>query len=218
MKNVLLFLFLYPTLIISAQESNKRPVNENKYRINLPDYWGKGNKVWMILTEKLPIVCEELQNKDICGDNCRPKYVLDYYMSEPQIIGYFKNRKPDPVSTNTRAIANSAPGIVQQPGAIAQRPVVNYTAPPTQTSTDTWQLAAEYSFQCFLLLRDENGNLLTKIILVDTNEVWQTELKNIDASQFSPYNIDAYVEKNKENFKPLRTDLFAIVDKKIHAL
>ena len=32
--------------------------DSGKYRINLPDYWKHGNKIWRILTDKLPLVCE----------------------------------------------------------------------------------------------------------------------------------------------------------------
>src|SRR5689334_13486005 len=98
MKPTLLLATSLLALMLSATAQDKKlPLSKNKYRINLPDYWGYGNKVWQILTEKLPLVSEELKGKDICGDNCRPKYTVDFYITEPEVIGYTRDKKPQPI-------------------------------------------------------------------------------------------------------------------------
>ncbi len=64
-------------------------IDTNKYSIHLPDYWKPGNKVWQILNDKLPLVCDELKDKELCGDNCNPKYSIEFEMSEPVILGSY---------------------------------------------------------------------------------------------------------------------------------
>src|SRR5258705_1537851 len=69
----------------------------NKYSIHLPDYWRPGNKVWRILNDKLPLVCEELKEKELCGNDCHPKYTIEFEMSEPIINDY----QPNHISSGT---------------------------------------------------------------------------------------------------------------------
>jgi hypothetical protein len=38
---------------------------------------------------------------------------------------------------------------------------------------EVWDFITHYRFQCYLLLDDDAKTLLTKIVLTDTNEVWQ---------------------------------------------
>jgi len=108
----------------------------NKYSIHLPDYWRPGNKIWEILTNKLPLVCEELKDKELCSDDCHPVYTIEFEMSEPIINDYH----PIHVSSGS--------------------------------TSQTWDFVISYSFECSLLLLNEKKQLLTKFILVDTNEVW----------------------------------------------
>jgi hypothetical protein len=36
-------------------------------------------------------VCDELKGKEICGDDCKPKYTLEFYLSEPIVIDFKAN-------------------------------------------------------------------------------------------------------------------------------
>ena len=84
------YFFLFLISIISSGQSLSE-IDSSKYKINLPDYWKPGNKIWRILNDKLPQVCEELKNKELCGDNCNPAYRIEFEMSEPIINDYYSN-------------------------------------------------------------------------------------------------------------------------------
>ncbi|NOT51186.1 MAG: hypothetical protein HOP10_07905 [Chitinophagaceae bacterium] len=206
-------------LSIAAIAQNKTlPLSENKYRINLPDYWGHGNKVWNILTEKLPLVSEELKDKEVCGDDCHPKYSIDFYITEPELTGYTRYKKPKAVSTSTRALVNKIPGTVLVPGSYSPQLPAGYYNQAANNQPEQWQMTAEYVFQCFLLLKDDTGRIITKFILVDTNEVWSSAFKGSNTEYSSPQNPDVFFETYKEKFTPDKFELLAIVDKKILAL
>jgi len=84
-------IFLLLLLCQAGTAQQKKSVSENKYRINLPSYWKAGNKAWQTLADHLPEVCPELTDKELCGDNCRPKYSVEFYMSEPVLSDYRAN-------------------------------------------------------------------------------------------------------------------------------
>lgn len=216
MKKYLPLLFLLTAGITVAAQKSK--LSENKYRINLPDYWKSGNKVWQKLTDKLPEVCGELKDKELCGDNCNPRYTVEFYMTQPWIIDYYPNH----ISSD-----------------------VNSTRP-----TELWEFVTYYNFQCYLLLYDNSTKkLLTKVIVVDTNEVWQlrnraTLLSYAPAgpsraglraytvnsgTQQLPSTISgptsqsgqtpfSYINNNKSVLNPQEKDLLAVVDDKFRSL
>jgi hypothetical protein len=216
MKPSIIILICVSVITHAATAQNKLPgVEENKYRINLPDYWAKGNKVWKELIDKLPVVCEELRDKELCGDDCNPKYSVEFYLTEPTILGYYPKKNIPPPYTNTRHLANVQQFVSQSPTAIQNPETVYY-----QTNDHSWQITTGYSFQCFLLLMDTGKNILTKLIIVDTNEVWKV-MNNINLASvpaFSEQNPDAYIEKNKNKLNPDIYNLLAIVDKKFLSL
>jgi hypothetical protein len=218
MKSALILLLSVSFLSHTLTAQNKLPgVEENKYRINLPDYWGKGNKVWDKLIDKLPVVCEELKDKEICGDDCNPEYTIEFYITEPVIFGYYSKKNFSPPYTNTRHLVSDWKNVNQSPTAV-QNPEAVYYA----TNNHSWQLTTEYGFQCFLLLTDTGRNIITKLILVDTNEVWQVMNNIILASAsdlpFREQNPDSYIENNKKKLNPNIYHLLAIVDKKLLSL
>jgi hypothetical protein len=218
------FIFILgASLSIQAQDLSK--IDTGKYRIDLPAYWKPGNSIWHILNDKLPVVCDELKDKQLCGDDCNPKYIVAFEMTRPIIYDHYlgKVKSPD--------------------------------------SSESWKSFAgrNYNFQASLLLLDNNGVLLTKFIIVDTNEVWMLYNKNAgqlkpktitqDISQPIPpsvatpalaqayavsmngdnrrdplpiYNKRSYTiyepsEGSDNNEVPTLTDLFAIFDKKIRS-
>ncbi|MEQ1676594.1 MAG: hypothetical protein ABL876_07835, partial [Chitinophagaceae bacterium] len=98
-KLSLLMTLLSFTVFHAASQRDLSLIDENKYRINLPDYWARGNKVWQILDEKLPDICPELKGKELCGDNCNPKYTIEFYITDPLVYEYAFQNKVPPVST-----------------------------------------------------------------------------------------------------------------------
>ncbi len=203
-------LFLAPALaftLLAAAQKNTPPVNNDKYRINLPSYWGKGNKVWKVLTDKLPLICGELVAKELCGDKCNPKYSVDFYITEPTVLDYTSKKVIAVASTDTRYL-------LQKP--IPPQGASDYVNSPNNNNDNSWQVITNYTFQCFLLLKNEKGDILTRMILVDTNEVW--EKINPVLSTVSGPPLSSYIETNKEKFRPVSYDLLAIADKKILAL
>ncbi|MCX6319602.1 MAG: hypothetical protein NTW29_20155 [Bacteroidetes bacterium] len=195
----LLFLLLFAT---GAQAQPLR-IKENKYKINLPEYWKHGNKVWRKLTERLPQICEELVDKDLCGDDCNPRYTVDFYMTPPVVEDY-----------------NSY--------VISPNPAGN---PPT----DTWEFVTYYHFECYLLLYDnKTQELLTKVIVVDSNELWtvknRVSLQNnatTPPSAYSPRNLPvnaqgpplAFYSPGTPNWSPQRTQTpFSYINKNANKL
>ena len=216
MRNILPFLFLLFATSIYGKDPNL-PRDTNKYRINLPDHWKPGNKVWQILNDKLPLVCTELKDKDLCGDNCKPIYTVDFEMTDPTVLDYYPKR-----------IANNK-----------------------------YEIITLYSFQSNLYIRNRKGEIVTRIIIVDTNEVFNVKhpaiinefaeasvpkrmyIKKVSAIQTeavlqevgqqpsnsgysnnrtaadTPYS---YINKNKEKLVPRTKDLYEVIDRKFRAL
>lgn len=205
MKYVLtcVFYLLASWMVICGQ--NNFAVDTGKYRINLPDYWKPGNRVWRILDEKLPMVCEELKGKELCGDDCMPKYTIEFEMSEPVIYNYYFNH----ISSNFVYTLTSRP-------------------------SETWEFHTFYGFECSLLLLDVQDKVITRFILVDTNEVWRISHR-ADLESFSPpppmrirsaiplLNMGtpgttpySYINNNREKLAPTRKDMLTVVDQKIN--
>ncbi|MBC7873453.1 MAG: hypothetical protein H7Y01_05635 [Ferruginibacter sp.] len=181
---------------------NLSSLDTNKYRINLPDYWGRGNKIWQVLLDKLPLVCEELKDKELCGDDCNPKYFIEFEMSAPVIYDY----------SSRHILSDNTNNFYKRPSG-------------------TWDITTLYGFECSLLLLDNNNKLLTRLIVVDTDETW-TFSNRITLPSYSPppplypamrwvstgqegQSVYSYINKNKEKLAPAFKDMFAVVDKKI---
>jgi hypothetical protein len=197
-------------------------VDTNKYRIDLPEYWKPGNRVWKILTDKLPLVCNEIKDKELCGDHCNPLYTLEFEMSDPVIFDYLPNHISS-IYTNNQFVKPS----------------------------EIWEIQTLYGFECSLLLRNEKGVLITRFILVDTNEVWRIANRVTLASYAPPpvpvnnarrrvsyrNGADAepayipiiqqfgqegetpysYINRNREKLTPTYKDMIAVVDRKINS-
>jgi hypothetical protein len=222
MKNMVFCFFLSVCCLTETTGQRLLNVDTNKYRIDLPEYWKPGNRVWKILTDKLPLVCNEIKDKELCGDHCNPLYTLEFEMSDPVIFDYLPNHISSTYTNN------------------------QFVKP-----SDTWEIQTLYGFECSLLLRNEKGILITRFILVDTNEVWRIANRVILASYSPPpippnarrvrYNrnsvLDAepsylpiipqaaqegetpysYINKNREKLTPSYRDMIAVVDRKINS-
>jgi hypothetical protein len=223
MKKLVFYCAISVCVLADATGQRILTVDTNKYRIDLPEYWKPGNPVWRKLTDKLPLVCNEIKDKELCGDDCKPKFIIEFEMSEPFIFDYFPNH-----------ISSS------------------YTNNQFGKPSETWEIQTLYGFECSLLLRDEKGALITRFILVDTNEVWKVS-NRVTLASYSPPpvtanlirrirtsrygNVDpsppiqpmipeigqegetpyAYINRNREKLIPTYRDMFAVVDFKINS-
>ena len=214
MKNHLLFSIFCLLLISVAGGQSKLPLDTAKYRLELPDYWKPGNKIWQILSDKLPLVAEELKDKELCGDDCNPKYRIQFEISEPVIFDHY----PSHVST--------------------------------YKNKETWEFTTFYGFSCSLLLINDQNELITRFILVDTNEVWlikhRAELMSYKPSHPQKLTLTptyyyggasavrdmsgyvgttgylgqtpfSYIINNEDKLAPAYRDLMGIVDNKIRS-
>jgi hypothetical protein len=86
MKNIIICFVLSVSCMAEVTGQRLSTPDSNKYRIDLPSYWKPGNKVWKILIDKLPLVCAEIKDKEICGDDCNPAYSFEFEMSDPVIL------------------------------------------------------------------------------------------------------------------------------------
>lgn len=217
MKKIYPLLALSFIITVPLQAQRLSDIDTGKYSIELPGYWKPGNKVWSILTDKLPTVCEELVDKELCGDHCNPKYKIKFAVSEPEIVDTYPNH----ISTSN--------------------------------NTETWGFVTSYRFFAALLLYNEKDKLLSKLILVDTDETWRVtrkaELPSYRSSMLPRANNGVvstlvtnsraaaeeqirqyalrpgivgqtphdYINKNADKLRPTDWDLLLIVDKKIRS-
>lgn len=197
-------------------QDKKLKLNENKYRINLPDYWGKGHKVWRALADNLPLVCEELKDKELCGDDCNPKYTVELYLTEPANFEYnYRHLQPPPFTSTRHLVQPNTRERGIDPG-MSYNPERAYYS----RNSNNWEITTSYDFQGYLFLLDNNDKVLVKMVLVDTNEVWKlSQAFNMAAhSNLTTMTPHAYVKENKEKFQPTLYHLLAIIEEKILSL
>lgn len=205
------FLFFLIALPLFSQRTLQE-VDENKYRISLPDHWSTHSKAFQVLTDVLPGLCPELKQKDICGDDCNPAWRVEFYLTEPELLYYEINSKPSPtINTNTQVsfvrkdmyISRGSPQMKEIGNNLTDRQLNNMTGK---------EIVSYFNFQCFLLLLDREQRIVTRLILVDTNEVWkkvQSVKKSINTTG-TPGLWNALLPGSEE--------LMAVADKKILAL
>ena len=199
---------------LSHSQHFTKATDTTKFRIFLPSYWKPGHKAWRILNEKLPLVCEELKDKDLCGDDCNPLYNVILEISEPEVIDYYSNR----------------------------------------LYSNNHEFVTLFTFQAAFLLRDNSGNILTRMILADTNEVFRTTRREkLNEYIYSPPPLlsqrrypggmsesdilrrvnnpvtnqrpttyeptpHSYIRNNKRKLQPTEIDLLEVINKKIELL
>jgi hypothetical protein len=203
--SLLLLIVTVITAGVSAQRKKATP-DETKYRINLPDYWGKGHKVWSALIDKLPEICDELKDKDVCGDNCNPAWSVDFYITEAVIFDYTIMKKLSVNSTNTQLNVLQERARMQNPFDYQR-----YLSIPDNSRT-TWNITTNYGFICYLLLRDYSGKIIAKLVLTDTNEVWRKQHTLTISSSTNP---QSFLGKSTNYGAPLPKELMEIAEEKI---
>jgi hypothetical protein len=222
MKNLFFIFYLLVCFLEQTNGQRVLPIDTNKYRIDLPEYWKPGNRVWKILTDKLPLVCNEIKDKELCGDHCNPLYTVEFEMSEPVIYEYLSNHISS-IYTNNQYVRPS----------------------------EIWEIQTLYGFESSLLLRNEKGVLITRFILVDTNEVWRVS-NRVTLATYAPPPVPSatvrrraprngyvdgepivqvinpqtsqegetpfsYINRNREKLVPRYRDMIDIVDRKINS-
>ena len=220
MRAALVFLTASLFSFIQTEAQHLASVDSNKYRINLPDYWKPGQRIWRILSDKLPVVCEEIRDKELCGDDCNPWLRIEFEMSDPFILDYLPNH----ISSN-------------------------YANNQLSRPSELWDIQTTYVFEASLLLMDNNGRIITRFILVDTNEIWR-QSNRITLASYAPAPPSvsyirrttpnrsgiipdpgnqqmipvtgqegmtpfSYINKNRDKLAPTLKDLLGVIDTKI---
>lgn len=201
-KNILSFIAaMLCVFTISAQ---KNAVNNDKYRINLPDYWKPGSKVWQILTDKLPEVCEELRDKELCGDHCNPKYTIEFYMTAPDVHGYH----PIHISSDFNSSMPTESWEIStyysfQCYLLLFDDKSKLLAKIVLTDTDeVWTLKNRASLR--------SNNISPRYRLAVQNAI------NTSGQQGeTPYS---YINQHKDELEPKLKDLFSVIDSRIKSL
>lgn len=212
-KSFLLLALLHSCAVASFAQRSLAETDENKYRVNLPDHWKPHSKAIRVLSDVLPVICPELKDKDICGDDCNPAWTVEFYLSEPELEYYEINGKPTfPVNTNTRNLfvrpgAYITPS-TPQPSQIENNPGIRQSA----VNPSGKEIVSYFNFQCFLLLLDKQQKIVTRLVLVDTNETWK---KVITSAASAPVSNK---QDKTVSLLPGAEELLAIADKKILAL
>lgn len=222
MRSVVIFLAVSLFSFLQTEAQHLASVDSNKYRINLPDYWKPGQRIWRILSDKLPTVCDDIRDKELCGDDCNPWLRIEFEMSAPLILNYLPNH-----------ISSS------------------YTNNQFSRPSDLWDIQTTYAFEASFLLMDNNGRIITRFILVDSNEVWKHS-NRITLASYAPtpppasylrrtspnrFGIIAdpgyqqlipitgqegitpfsYINQNREKLAPSLKDMLAVIDTKINS-
>jgi len=213
MKKIYIAVFILFAVTFNIYSQKTLPVNENKYKLELYNVWGKSHPVAKKLLERLPDLCPELKDKEICGDDCNPAYTVEFYMSDPSVYEYRLQRVFAPPNTNTR-------NLVQYPLARLMSPEQQANSAANLQANDKWSVYSNYGFQSFLLLRDRNNQIITKLVLVDTNEVWESlRSTSIYTGGTSRYTTPfGYIDNNPDLLYPTREEMVGIAERKILAL
>lgn len=220
MRGAVVFLAVSLFSFSPTEAQHLASIDSNKYRINLPDYWKPGQRIWRILSDKLPVVCDEIRDKELCGDDCNPWLRIEFEISAPVILDYFPNH-----------ISSS------------------YTNTQLSRPSDLWDIQTTYTFEASFLLMDNNDRIITRFILVDSNEVWKHS-NRVTLASYAPAPPPAaylrrtspnrsgiipdpgyqqlipitgqegitpfsYINKNREKLAPSLKDMLTVIDTKI---
>jgi hypothetical protein len=202
MRKLFFFMALFYCFTTGAQPKGS-VVDTSKFSIHLPDYWKPGNKVWRILNDKLPTVSEELKNKDLCGDNCKPKYSIEFEMSEPIIVDYFTNQ----ISTGNNigtwefvtiyAFSCSLLMFDEQDKLVTRFIIVD--------KNETWSKLSKAT------LRSYTPGTPQRIYAQNNRPVAESRMA---VQGESPYS---YIRSNREKLSPTQRDMLNVIDSKIRA-
>jgi hypothetical protein len=212
-KKWLVLVFCFITSVVFSQKTLK-DTDENKYRINLPEYWGKGYKYLRILNTILSEQVDVLKDKELCGDECNTGYRVEVYITNPKMEEYRYSKVLQWANTNTRGLTNNRRLVNLETGQY--EPSLNNYA-PVNNSQDRWQFRGLYSFNCYLLVIDKDDKITHKLILVSDDELWDKKMIT-DLSLHTQLTPAAYLEANYEKLYPADFEVYSIIENKILAL
>lgn len=224
MRRILLLPVFCFSLITAYSQRTLKDIDENKFRINLPDYWGRNSKVVRILMDKLPVFAEEIKDKEVCGDDCNPAYNIDFYLSYPEIVDQGLASKPAIQPANTRPQFNTVQlirnNLDNRTNPDPQLVAIN--TPTAQPTPHNWEVITYYRFECFLLLKDRNENVITRFVLVDADATWaythKVDKRNNLLNSEIMRNPLTFLDDKKEEFLPDIYEQLKIVDSQILSL
>ena len=206
-------LLLFVSFQFQSNAQKTRSIDTTKYRINLPEYWKPGNKVWRILNNNLPKVCLELANKDLCGDNCQAGYTVDFEVTEPIILDYYSNK----ISGNRHEIITlytfqSNLFVRNKDGVITSHIILADTNEVFRLKNTAYinDVISPPTPPKFRLTKNQAGQ--PEMIMLDQRD---PSLGSRLTGGESPYN---YINKNKDKLGPTLTDLYRVIDQKIRSL
>jgi hypothetical protein len=185
-------------------------LDTNKYSIHLPDYWKPGNKAWQILSDKLPLVCDELKGKELCGDNCNPKYSIEFEMSEPIIFRTYPshiltaNGKESWNIITDYGFSSSLLLLNEKNELLIKFILVDFN----ESWTKTRRIEVQSSTP---------AQPIQPVKVITLNSVYLTQEKQINPGNngYSQYRGD---NMNNYSSPPTRIDMLGIVDQKIKSL
>lgn len=215
MKSFILFLIVVAMGQRPSEAQTLADIDTNKYSIRLPSHWKPGNKIWKILSDKLPLICEEIKDKELCGDRCNPKYTIVLEIYEPLATDH------DFYCTNTTSTGpvrnwvfltyynfHSSFLLLNEKGQVLTRFVLVDT-------TETWMVRKHESFnlQPEVIYRPARVNNSNYFLLRAQNPVApQPQIRYRDT-------VDpmTYIQQNRQALLPSDLELFAIIDRKIRS-
>jgi hypothetical protein len=213
MKRILLFLSILCFVNATTDAQTLAAVDTGKYRINLPDYWKPGNKVWRVLTDKLPLVCEELADKELCGDRCNPRYSIEFEMSEPEIVDYYSHRISSDRRTDTWEIVtlyrfSSSLYLFDENDKPLTRLIL-------VGKDEIWRVSQKISLASFkpsspmqIYVAPVGGQPMS------SDQLRMQQIAGAAVPGQSPHH---YINNNKDKLSPTRQNMLGIIDEKIRS-
>jgi hypothetical protein len=215
------FLLLGTGLTISAQKS--LPVDSNRYSIELPAYWKTGNKVWRILNDKLPLICPEVKNKDLCGEQCNPALKFTLHTSPVSVIDY--NYHPSSVVSTSNTQGDNYEFVTHykfkswlelrnaKGELLVQLILVDENEDWTCSHMAIMPSSIQQASSMPKLVRQRSGN--TTVLVFDDRALNSGTIATPVSDQTNP---DSYIQKHRKDLMPTERAIFDIIDGKFRAL
>jgi len=161
------------------------------------------------------MICEEIKDKELCGDDCNPRYTIELEVYEPLATNY------DYYCTN---LASNSPFrdwvfltyynfqssflLLNEKRELITRFILVDT-------TETWMVRKKESFQ----LQPEITYSASRVILstYTLNRAQNPMSPRLLVRYRDTINPAEYVDKNRQTLLPSDAELFAIIEKKIRA-
>jgi hypothetical protein len=145
MRKLILSILLYIIGVNAFSQINF--VDTNKYKVMLPSFWKKDKGLLKLFDTTLYKTWYELQNKRICTKSCDPFFLVILVISKPEYLDPY-------VSFN-------------------ERPEIDQVSDYKGTGNNAHFIIIPYKFSAKLVLKNQEGKILSEKIIVDTTEVFK---------------------------------------------